>query len=89
MIVYAIFLCLQAAASCDLAQPPYTDAFGDDHPTPIYRTLEACQQAMLNDYAGGVGMNPAAVVDASGRYMAQPGVWYECRHRHVDTWDSQ
>ena len=86
MTVYAIFLCLQAAASCQPAQAPYIDSFGDLHQMPVYQLLADCQHVMLVDYAG---RDDPTLLDEQGRYVMASGVVYECRHRHVDTWESQ
>jgi hypothetical protein len=77
--IYAIFLCMSGA--CQLAQPAYIDSFGDLHQTPVYQTLADCQQAMLTEYSAGMGG-----LDSQGRYEMAPSMIYECRHRHVDTW---
>lgn len=82
MVVYAIFLCLQGAA-CQLLEPPRIDAMGNLHRTPVYRSLRACQRAIHEDLGVVVVPEPT-----DGRYMIEQGMWYECRHRHVDTWQS-
>lgn len=83
MIIYAIFMCIRVSASCQLAQQPWVDVFGDPHPTPVYRTLQACQQAIHDTYGFPIDPPPKG-----GRFVLTPGVWYECRHRHVDTWSA-
>lgn len=72
MTIYALFLCLQASGSCEMY--PTMSA-----PT-IYKTLAECQ----GDAKRIVSYRPPK----DGRYTLSPGVWYECRGKHVDTWET-
>jgi hypothetical protein len=71
VIIYALFLCAQATGSCS----PYPTMA----PPAIYKTLEECQASAKRV----VPYRPPE----DGRYILAPGIWYECRSKHVDTWE--
>lgn len=81
VIVYAIFLCMQASCQMMNTQFGRLDTLGPLRGTPFYRTAAACEKA-IRAYIP----TPA---DAQGHHIVGPGMWYECRHRHIDTWESQ
>lgn len=76
MIVYAIFFCM--TGGCRMFDTPRLDTLGPMRGTPFYQSLASCEHAIL-------GYAPPHH-DAQGRYMIGPNMWYECRHRHIDTW---
>lgn len=46
-----------------------------------YNTLTDCQKI-------AVRMSQKARPDQHGRYTIPGDMWYECRSKHVDTWES-
>lgn len=80
MIIYAIFFCVQMSGSCRLIGPTGIHIDGQPVMTSTFTTLAQCERALAH-YISGPPRN--------GRYYAGPGMWYECDHKHVDTWQSQ
>jgi hypothetical protein len=80
MLIYAIFLCMQGAQSCE-PQPAFTDIDGSQTPA-IYESLADCQTAVAQRVPGG------AVKPDNGRFYwdTSKSIWYVCLARHADTW---
>jgi hypothetical protein len=75
MTIFAMFFCSQWDVHIDCHAYPFSA------PPAIYRTLADCKsQAQVMVYG-----NPPK----NGRYHPQgaPNMWYECRSKHVDTWE--
>ena len=79
MIIYAIFLCMQATRECQQVEAGRY-ALGGWLPGTTYQSLEDCQFAIHQGYARG------SAPDKQGRFKIGNGMWYECLSRHVDTW---
>lgn len=82
MILYAVFFCMQVVGSCRLIGPTGIQIHGQSVMTYTFPTLADCERAIAH-YVSTTPQN--------GRYyqgLPSSGVWYECRHRHFDTWES-
>jgi hypothetical protein len=81
MLIYAIFLCMQATQSCDI-QSSFTDLDGSSTPA-VYRSLADCESAIVQRVPGGAGKPD------HGRFYwdTDKSIWYECLSRRVDTWE--
>lgn len=79
MIVYALFLCFQAAGQCHM-QGASRVTFAGVVPDMIFRSLAECEQ-----YAKRV--SGLVTPPEDGRFLMPNGTWFECRGKHVDTWE--
>lgn len=73
MTIFAMFICNQWNAQIDCHAYPTTA------PPMIFQTIADCKsqaQAMV------FGKSPK-----NGRYELASNVWFECRSKHVDTWE--
>lgn len=73
-MIYALFSCFQIAAGQFQCDPYPSTA-----PAAIYRTLEECK-ADASRYG---------TPDKEGHYRKVPSMWWECRGKHVDAWETQ
>ena len=79
MTIYALFLCFQAAGQCHM-QGASRSTFAGVTPDMTFRSLAECQQ-----YAKRV--SGLITPPTEGRFPLPGGMWYECRGKHVDTWE--
>jgi hypothetical protein len=76
--IYAIFLCFQVNGECQMYGAPRMQ-LGEYTAAITFVNAKACQEyisSRLTPYKP----------NAQGRSTAGPGMWYECRSKHVDTW---
>jgi len=79
MTIFALFMCLQG--HCTLQGG--TRMTGDGlMPMTIYDSLEKCQEYATH-YVGG----RAPDKDGHMLIMGNPAQWFECRSKHVETWE--
>lgn len=83
MDIYALFVCIQLANSCQLMEPPRFTPAGLVQGR-VYQTWGDCFAAGLT-YAHH---DPSETEVSTGRITASNGTWYECRTRHVDDWQA-
>jgi hypothetical protein len=76
MMIFALFLCVATMGTCEIQNPPRMTSAGM-MPGITYNTLAACEQSI------GSKLGPP---DKSGHFQAAGGMYYECRGKHVDTW---
>lgn len=79
MTIFALFLCFQAAGICQM-QGASRVTFAGVMPDMTFNSLADCQ-----DYARRVSGLITRRPD--GRFPIPNGMWYECRSKHVDTWE--
>ncbi len=79
-MIYALFLCIQAAGICQM-QGHARMTYAGMMPAMTFNSLAECQQ-----YAKRV--SGLITPPDNGRYLIPPGnMWYECRSKHVETWE--
>lgn len=78
VIIYVIFLCMQAMQSCEQAGPLHVDASGNY--SYLYDSLATCEKGVAA-LTGGTPLD-------HGRFYLDTAKteWYQCLARHVDTW---
>ena len=80
MTLYALFLCVQATGMCTM-QGQARMTYAGPLPAQTYHTLVDCQRAGT--------VSSGRPPDDSGRFpIANGTLWYECRSKHVDQWES-
>jgi len=78
-IIYAIFLCFQSVSRCQMEGASRV-TFAGVTPDMTFRSLADCEQ-----YAKRV--SGLITPPTGGRFVMPGGMWYECRGKHVDTWE--
>jgi hypothetical protein len=78
-ILYALFLCFQEVGQCRM-QGASRVTFAGVVPDMIFRSLAECKQ-----YAKRV--SGLLTPPENGRFLMPNGTWFECRGKHVDTWE--
>lgn len=75
MTIFAAFLCIQTLAFCELQAPP------------VFKSLKECKQFLNQATKPIPGITQLTLID--GRFFVgqNRGMWYECRSKHVDTWE--
>ena len=75
--IYAIFLCFQVNGECQMYGAPRMQ-LGEYTTATTFVNVKACQDhiSKLTPYKP----------DAQGHSPVGQGMWYECRSKHVDTW---
>lgn len=78
MTIYAIFLCFQLSNSCQMYGAARME-LGEYRRALTYPSLSVCQDEIkkLTPYHK----------PTNGRFIAGPQMWYECRGKHVETWE--
>jgi hypothetical protein len=79
MIIYALFLCIPSTGTCQMQGAARVTVLGI-MPDMTFHSLGECEQYAKS--ASGLITPPTG-----GRYVLPGGMWYECRGRHVDTWE--
>jgi hypothetical protein len=77
MNIYALFMCFSTTNACKLFAPARM-SLGLLMPAQTFTTVADCES-----YAEGLAQYPK---DTDGHFMAPFG-WYECRGKHVETWE--
>ena len=95
MVIYALFICAQILAGPNGGAMKMTDPRFANGTTQcemqnvssgitagnVFRTLADCQRYV--HFITGQITSPK-----DGRFPLEGGIlWYECRHKHVDTWE--
>ncbi len=78
MTIYALFLCFNTGV-CEMHGTAHIGPGGVITEIP-YRTLAECRQAAKLSSSG-------RLPDKDGRTFIDGGAWWECRGKHVETWD--
>jgi hypothetical protein len=84
MLIYAVFMCLATTGTCS----PMSGNIG---PVRTYQSLKDCQmEARMFSHSGPDkhGRFFVTTWDESGKSHASTQQWFECRSRHVETWNS-
>ena len=79
MTIFALFLCIQATGTCHMFGASRV-TFAGVAQEITFRSLAECQQ-----YAQRI--THLVTPPTNGRFPAPGGIWYECRSKHVDTWE--
>ncbi len=82
MTIYALFLCVQTLGTCQM-QGQARVTFAGIMPAMTFNSLMECQRFAKR-------MTGVVLMPTDGRFFIDPNnmnVWYECRSRHVDTWE--
>lgn len=79
MTIYALFLCFQALGTCQM-QGASRVTFSGVTPDMTFSSLAECRQ-----YA--VRVSGIITPQTGSRINLPNGMWYECRSKHVETWE--
>lgn len=77
MTIFALFLCAQMSGQCQMMGTPF-------------ETLAKCQDyASQAPHPWGAVIVPHIPIPKDGRipFAGRKDMWYECRHRHIETWE--
>jgi hypothetical protein len=76
--IYAVFFCMRITDSCKMIDGPHM-SLNMYMPGTVYNRLSECME--------GAQRYSPEYPDEDGRLMNGPDMWYECRSRHIDTWE--
>jgi hypothetical protein len=85
MNIFALFLCIQATGTCQMQGAPRM-TFAGMTPAITFNSLADCEKYSTR-VGGHPGMLDKGRIAINGVDLANPKMWYECRSKHVDTWE--
>jgi hypothetical protein len=78
MTIFALFYCIASAGICQMWGEPRA-TFAGITPAVTFSKLKECEQF-------GQRVSGHVLPPVNGRFLMPNGNWYECRSKHVDTW---
>jgi len=80
MTIFALFYCIVGTNVCQMYGAPRV-TFAGPTPAITFSSLKQCAQF-------GQRVSGHVLFAENGKYPMPNGSWFECRSRHVDTWQS-
>ena len=79
MTIFALFYCIAGTGICQMYGAPRA-TFAGVTPAITFSSLKECEQL-------GQRVSHLIGPPVDGRFPQPNGSWYECRRKHVDTWE--